>query len=379
MPSTRHTSTPCSLTVAVAVLVLVTLASLSSLASGATYPAFTLVPTISPFTPRDGAFVFEWFGREWVVGGYGSIDSDGNTDYFSDAWSSYDLGRNWILTSYLPERCYGGQANAMTYHQSVYLTCSETGNPDTSTTLVSSDPQLATASWSYVSPSGNAATDDGLEGRKDFNVERMAVPFDGVGTLIVVNGLDGNAHAVNDVYWLSATGNFQPGVANPGTQWHQFTVGGAVYLAPWPARSLVNTVVDAEGLVLIMTSGYNSMAPLYSDVWQLSWLNGQTAPAVYQLTGAAGWSPRCVATMWQVHNTLFFYGGSNLQPGTPGNNFDDLYQSMDYGNSWYLITSSATGRGRNPASPLVVSRRFFIVGGATADGTDLNEVWEAYW
>ena len=57
-------------------------------------------------------------------------------------------------------------------------------------------------------------------------MQRMAVPFDGVGTLILTNGFDSNVRmAVNDVYWLSATDNFQPGSANPGTQWHQFTVG----------------------------------------------------------------------------------------------------------------------------------------------------------
>ena len=112
-----------------------------------------------------------------------------------------------------------------------------------------------------------------------------------------------------------------------------------------------------------------------SDVWQLSWLDGQTAPSVYQLTGAAGWTPRYQATMWRVHDSLFFYAGSE------NNNYkhDDLYQSMDYGRTWYLITSSATGNSRSQASPLVVGRRFFIVGGEMAGGTELSEVRVAYW
>ena len=46
-----------------ALLVLLTLAGLSPLVSGAKYPAFSLVPTTTPFTGRYGAFVFEWFGR----------------------------------------------------------------------------------------------------------------------------------------------------------------------------------------------------------------------------------------------------------------------------------------------------------------------------
>ena len=359
-------------------LVLLVLSCCSHVVSGATYPAFTLVPTMTPFVGRNDAFTFEWHGRQWVAGGYS------NGGFRSDVWSSYDLGRNWTLTSYLPTPCYAGQVNAAVHAQSVYLKCS-----NTALTFVSRDPQLATASWSYVS-STVGSTSDGLTGRNDFNMQRMAVPFDGVGTLILTNGIDGNDVPVNDVWWLSATGNFQPGVANAGTQWHQYTVGGAVYHAPWPARSLANTVVDAEGLVLIMTSGqlqdqYQTFngngvptfhSPVYtSDVWQLSWLNGQTAPSVYQLTAAAGWTPRVQATMWRVHDSLFFYAGNNANY----NKQDDLYQSMDYGSTWYLMTSSATGTPRNQASPLVVGRRFFIVGGENIQYTRLSSVWVAYW
>ena len=175
--------------------------------SGATYPAFTLVPTVVPFAGRNGAFAFEWYGRQWVAGGYGS------TGLLSDVWSSYDLGRNWTLTSYLPGICYATQVNAAVYNQSVYLVCAENRNSYHTSTFVSRDPQLATASWSYVSPTVGS-TSDGLTRREDFNMQRMAVPFDGVGTLILTNGI-GNGALVNDVWWLSTTGNFQPGVATP--------------------------------------------------------------------------------------------------------------------------------------------------------------------
>ena len=167
------------------------------------------------------------------------MDSDGTEYNLDDVWSSHDLGRNWALTSNLPDICYASQVNAAVYAQSVYLKCQET-------TIVGSDPQLSTASWRYVSLSSDS--DDGLHNRAIFDVERMAVPFDGVGTLILVNGRDQDGQAfVNDVWWLSATDKFQPGSINPGTQWHQLTVSGAVYHAPWPARAYANTVVDAEG------------------------------------------------------------------------------------------------------------------------------------
>ena len=126
---------------------------------------------------------------------------------------------------------------------------------------------------------------------------------------------------------------------------------------------------------MIMAGGLSSNLDTLGDVWQLSWLDGQTAPAVYQLTGAAAWMGRRQATMWAVHDTLFFYAGSGDQQGAN----DDLYQSMDYGSTWSLITSSATGTIRNQASPLVVGRRFFIVGGESGESDDLNDLWEAYW
>ena len=364
---------------------------------GASYPAFTLVPNdpaLVRFTPRQGAFSFEWYGRQWVAGGYG-VGSDGFRDYLDDVWSSYDEGRNWTLTSTLPTNCGAATVSPVVYAQSLYLVCGENTGTDQfhRATYASSDPQLATASWAFVSPSGDMDNDDdGLEYRKDFNVQHMAVPFDGVGTLILTNGFDTvNKVPVNDVWWLSATDRFQPGSVNPGTQWHQFTVGGAVYHAPWPARSQASTVVDAEGLVMVMTSGQTAPAGkapnltpavFANDVWRMSWLNGRTAPAVYQLAAAAGWTARAQATMWQVSDSLFFYGGNG---GPAFSLFDDLYQSMNYGNSWYLVSSTTTDGARNLAAPLVVSRRFFLVGGNTAAtaaanaAQTSNEVWEAYW
>ena len=346
--------------------------------SGATYPAFTLVTANHPFTPRDDPFAFEWYGRAWIAGG--DSDTGPGSGFLDDVWSSYDMGRNWTLSSHLPSTCYAVQVSPIVYNQALYLTCgvNDPNNVHT-TTFVSSDPQLLTSSWTALSGGGTAG-DDGLHGRASFNAHRMAVPFDGVGTLILVNGRGTPNVVFNDVWWLSATDKFQPGSLNPGTEWHQFTVPGTTtaYQAPWPARYLASTTVDAAGLTMIVAGGQtyaNSASTFFGDVWQLSWLNGQTVPAVYQLTGSASWSPRSATTMWAVHDALFLYGGYTATD----NGLDELYQSMDYGATWYLVTSTATGVSRSYASPLVIGRRFFIVGGYTMPGTALNDVRVAYW
>ena len=150
------------------------------------------------------------------------------------------------------------------------------------------------------------------------------MPFDGVGTLILTNGRDQVSNVHNDVWWLSATGNFQPGVANPGTQWHQFIVPGATanYTAPWPARSTASVTADAEGLVMIVTGGQTGAGVFFNDVWQMTWRDGQTAPKVYQLTASPGWSQRSQATLWAVHDSLMLFGGM----GSSGALHDDLWQ-----------------------------------------------------
>ena len=344
------------------------------------YPTFTRVNSTVPFYPRYGAFAFQWYGQVWVVGG---LDSTVGAVYLGDVVSSFDLGRTWDTTSSLPASCDAVVESPIVYANSLYLICglNDRLSGDTSlnthtTTFVSSDPVLSTASWTALTPNGNAQ-DDGLHHRATFNTQRMAVPFDGVGTLIMVNGRDSAGNVYNDVWWLSASGNFQPGVVNPSTQWHQFIVPGASanYTAPWPARYAAVSSADEEGLMLIMAGRQTYGGGVYfNDVWQMTWRDGQTAPKVYQLTANPGFTPRSLATLWTVHDALFLYGG--LASGAAQ---DDLWQSMDYGATWYLITSSATGTPRYQASPLTVSRRFFIVGGETEGQAGLNDVWVAYW
>ena len=158
-----------------ALLVLLLILLGCSAVSGVSYPAFSLVPAVSPFTSRSAAFSFEWYGHQWVAGGlFGS-------DLLTDVWSTYDLGRNWTLSSHLPSTCEALRVNPVVYANTLYLTCS-VNSVSTSvhtSTFVNSDPQLLTSSWTALSGGGSAG-DDGLHGRSDFNVQRMAVPFDSV-------------------------------------------------------------------------------------------------------------------------------------------------------------------------------------------------------
>ena len=85
---------------------------------------------------------------------------------------------------------------------------------------------------------------DDCGGCNGVSVERMAVPIDGVGTLVMVN-----ASVSNDVWWQSATGNFQASTPGQGAKntWNQI----GTYTLPWSARTRDATSTDAEGLVLV--------------------------------------------------------------------------------------------------------------------------------
>jgi hypothetical protein len=200
----------------------------------------------------------------------------------------------------------------------------------------------------------------------------MAVPFDGTGTLILVN--DGSTA---DVWWQSATGNFQSaapggGTMNTWTPWTASTPGAAAYTAPWGQRGYSATATDAEGLVLIVTGGETG-TPLYRDVWQLSWRSSFDTPLVRQVTASAGWDVRSAHLLDVVHDWLFLYGGASSGDSIT-DDYDDAWMSGDYGATWTLYTSAATGSGRYFISGLTVGRRLFITGGLPASGVLLNDV-----
>ena len=167
----------------------------------------------------------------------------------------------------LPGLCGSTNARGVMYNNAVYLVCSLTasasvkhGGGGTGSndywTFVNSDPGLTSAWTTYK---------DGCASCDYINVERMAVPFDGIGTLVLVNsGKD------TSLYWQSATGAFRTGAAL--NQWTAFAPSASgSYNLPWSQRNSAATCVDAEGLIMIMLGGATSTTHVtLNDVWELS-------------------------------------------------------------------------------------------------------------
>jgi hypothetical protein len=175
------------------------------------------------------------------------------------------------------------------YNDAVYLVCAGfNGEHGTGTiggvaqqpTYVSTSPALAT--WTTKL--------DGCDDCGNLNVERMAVPFDGIGTLVLIDSNVGR-----DLYWQSATGAFQKPSGSLGTtdHWTSFQAGGMAFQHPWLLREGAAPPTDAEGLVLVMTSeAILSSIAFFNDVWQLSWQSDVLNPLVYRLTSAAPFGTR---------------------------------------------------------------------------------------
>ena len=330
-------------------------------------------PTPAPWNPRSEHFTFYYHGAVWIAGGLDvqAVNNGPGTVYLNDVWGSYDLGRRWVKAAgTLPGICTSSTAQATVYDGSVYLTCDNpAGNAHF--TVVSSSPTLA--SFTTLAPVG---TDDGLGFRVGMSVNRMAVPFDGIGTLVLLGGNTGVDN--NDVWTLSATGNFDE---SPINRWHRFMDRrntSAPYLSPWLPRTAHMTTVDAEGLVLILMGGNSETATqsdmILNDVWQLSWIDGQTNPLWYQLLAAAPWPARKLGVVWHVMDFLWLYAGSDQTGdfinGNPISQIDDVWRSGDYGASWQFVSGSGTGQARHGLDPLVVGRRFYVIGGS--NGIDAN-------
>ena len=285
------------------------------------------------FPPRAAPLTFHWQAAIWVAGGL-----DVSSEPVSDVWRSYDQGRTWQTAAALPGLCTGRGGPGVVYAGAVYLPCSEGGEP----TYYSSSATLNTA-WSTAS----SAAISPLFG---YSTARMAVPFDGVGSLVAVNGAI-NTNYFSAVYQLQAATNTWKVV--PATT------------TPWSPRDLSAVTSDAEGAVLIMAGG-NNFGKIYNDVWQLTWSSAIT-PQYAQLTASAMWIARCEFALFSVHDWLFIYGGS-FGP------LDDVWMSSDYGTTWTQYAAAATQNGRSYVNALSDSRRFFIVGGSSPLGV-VNDVW----
>ena len=332
------------------------------------------------FTARTNAFTFEWAGQMWVVGGIGT-----NLNPLSDVWKSGDFGRTWTQVTAAAGLgpCSTGTTSADISGGRVTLVCAGFPNNGqvhadifrpggSQATYYSTDPALAT--WSAVTdPSGPY-------GLFSFTVNRMAVPFDGAGTLVSLGGgsITGTTPSAQNAVYLST---------NSANTW---TTTAA---APWTPRYGHSTTTDYLRLTLILAAGLTvsttGTTSLTDDVWQLTWTRAGVQQW-YQLQVTANFPVRKFAAMYHVHDWLFLYGGStDTAAQTDSMPLDDVWASADYGTTWNQMSTNGTGIARHGVVPLSISRRLFVVGGSPClPGTGgptpatipvLNDVWVAYW
>ena len=337
---------------------------------------------------------FAWGGAIWVAGG---LDFTSGTP-FTDVWGSYDFGRTWTQPVdnngrpvLLRGPCAADNDEAVVYAGAVYLFCSDAQQGHYLGTMMSTS--LTLTSWAGPTDDGYPDFDQSF----DFPINRMAVPFDGVGTLIAVN--PGNYN--NYIFWYSATGNFQPTIdtngggpiAGSGTvgHWTPFTLPGATdpFTTPWLPRGASRATVDAEGLQLIMTGGgtFDGSGVQFNDVWQLTWQSSFVAPLISQLTDRAQFVPRTQFLLATVHDWYFLAGGITVDSNGYGVYLDDVWMSGDLGTTWSLYAGvansgppGATGGGAAFLNRVTLGRRLFIIAPSRSYGGSLsNDVFELVW
>ena len=300
-------------------LLLLCLAALPSFSSVAAQPSyFTQVTTSGVrWSPRASSFNFEYAGALWVVGGYSQTKSGSTVslDYMTDVWYSQDLGRTWTqsgLTITAPAGCISATGSAALHSDSVYIECA--GYYRTSGYSSDSGPLYrltginpGAASLTKLNPS------TGYPSHIGFAVNTIAAPFDGVGTIIATGGVDFGTTLYNDVYWYSTTGALATGASNSALQnkWNHVTLSNA-----WSPRIYHSTVVDVEGLVMVLAGGIaaasgqttlpNNAGTVLQDVWQVRRMrtHNYTSSSPLHVTRCTGLTCFLLCVRWPAWRVL---------------------------------------------------------------------------
>ena len=332
-------------------------------------PLFKLVTAAAPWARRSHAYAFQLNDAIVVAGGLN--DESGRFPWLSalqDVWASDDFGRTWTARGNLSAPCVSsGSGNAYDYAGAIYLHCQ--GWFDLvigyqAYTLVTTDGDT----WQRLEP---GSADPAMFGAPGV---RMAVPFDGVGTLVEVGGANWFGETSNTIAVFTATGAFRN---TTRSEWMVLqAAGGGVYQAPWVPRVYASTTVDAEGLVLIMTGGQQQTSGyLFSDTWMMTWTSqekGAADPVWRVLTRHSEFSGRKLAALYTSHSRLLLYGGSrNTTYLVDGTASDEVWESLNNGSSWSLLSSNGTGCARQASAQLTIGRHFFVIGGST--GSDVHD------
>lgn len=139
--------------------------------------------------------------------------------------------------------------------------------------------------------------------------------------------------------------------------------------AEWSARYLHTSVAMPDGSIVLM--GGSSEGNLKNDVWKSVNYGTTWAP----MTINAEWSARYHHTsVVMPDGSIVLMGGSTI--GLPLMN--DVWQSVDYGESWTPITLNAEWSGRYGHSSVAMpDGSIVLMGGYDGDNLLANDVWRS--
>lgn len=125
--------------------------------------------------------------------------------------------------------------------------------------------------------------------------------------------------------------------SDKGITWNITSANGG-----WAGRQLHNTVAMPDNVAVLY--GGDTGAP--ADAW-ITFDEGITW---HEFSPPPGWTARVDLTSVVGGSTIVMFGG-----WTPGTEYNDVWQSSDYGNTWTLVNSSFTLDGEHAAAAVITS------------------------
>ena len=172
------------------------------------------------------------------------------------------------------------------------------------------------------------------------------------GSIVLMGGWDSSSR--NDI-WRST---------DNGTTWTQVNTGYR-----WSARYSHSSVVMPDGSIVLM-GGVDSSDSYYNDTWQST----DNFAVWTKLNESAGWSAR------QGHSSVVMPDGSIVLMGGYGGSFifyNDVWRSMDNGETWTQVNASAGWSARRSHSSVVMPDGSIVLMGGSDIGGPRNDVWRS--
>eukprot|EP01029_Cantina_marsupialis_P028644 TRINITY_DN777818_c0_g1_i1.p1 TRINITY_DN777818_c0_g1~~TRINITY_DN777818_c0_g1_i1.p1 ORF type:complete len:721 (+),score=148.07 TRINITY_DN777818_c0_g1_i1:133-2295(+) len=151
--------------------------------------------------------------------------------------------------------------------------------------------------------------------------------------------------------------------------------------ADWGTRSFFsscefnNTIIVTGGSFTVRLQ-HGDMMVYMNDVWRSN--DGSTWEAV---TANADYSGRDSAGLVEFQNKLFLVGGNRDQDGNGEESseveqLNDVWSSVDGGESWSLVTAKAEFSPRDTTSLIVFKNNLWLFGGLSGT-TTMNDIWSS--